>query len=1010
MVLQKQVIPLPFGGLQTKVDPKIAPFGTYEQIDNFIMDRYPELKKRNGLSLIGQSTVPSNINANYNYLNEMGVITNNSLYSYSSSLDQFQLKGLTASPIVTAKPIISNTYTQTVCDSAVTTSSIIGAVWEDSRGGVRYSIKDVTSDTFLSTDQVLSATGTKPKAIAIGTSIFFLWCESGSTALKIAKYSTITNSISSSQTVTSIMAACYTYDIIQASNNILIAVVETGASPNAVTGYYWNANKNVVGGTSDGLPVPQSLSLTNTGTLPPALSLAIAADGTYIIVSWINDSKQVYTKAIRTDLSSFGSETQVSTAKADDGWAIASCVDTSNNTYIFYSTYNTAHTSYQAKVTANTTSPSVSYNSLFYVQFSVASRAFWYSGNAYVVLGYDSSLQATYFGVRDDGACFARMFATLAGGSIAKANCVTSINIRPDKTNYYLGAFLKTTKVVSSANSFYTTTSVFTEQIFFTPASIDNKVLGKYLNIAGGYLKQYDGSPTIFEQGFHLYPEQPSAIQSTSTGSIANGTYSYIACWEWTDNQGQIHRSNTSVPVTITTTGANNTVTLTVKTLPITNKETRFGDTRTPVVLAIYRTQSLGTTYYRVNQLVSEYVYNDPTATTITYVDGKTDAQINSNSLLYTTGGVFSNIGLPSTNLMTVAKNRVVVAGTDTEPNRVYFSKEKEEGVAIEFSNELSIIVDGLGGDITALAAMDDKILIFKKSLIFYVAGQGPDKLGNGSFTIPLLISADCGCTNPQSIVLTGKGIMFLSQKGIYLVDRQLGVNYIGQALDAITTKQSNFQITSAVNLPDQNQVFFTTNGSQTLVYDTFFEQWYTHTLPFNPISSTVLNNTWYASSTSSVYQSVSGLAYDGTGSTISSSIRTNWISLGQVEGFQRIYAILILGSNANLSHTLKVNLYYDFEDFPRQTLTITPTSLNGATFGADSPYGSGTPFGSYFDGTYQFVVRPKEQKCSSIKIEILDQFPTGTGSTSFNFSGLSIVAGIKSGWNRNLPYNRRLT
>ena len=567
----------------------------------------------------------------------------------------------------------------------------------------------------------------------------------------------------------------------------------------------------------------------------------------------------------------------------------------------------------------------------------------------------------------------------------------------------------KTTKIIVSTTQYFTTTSIFTEQVNFTPQSVDNKVLGKTLNIAGGYLKQYDGSPTVFEQGFHLYPEQPSLAQS-ATGSIANGTYSYTACWEWIDNQGQLQRSNTAIPSTITTTGSNGTVTVTVRSLPLTNKESLGGDLRTNVLLAVYRTLNLGTTYYRVNQLPATFVYNNSIAQTISFVDTYADSTIASNSLLYTTGGVFENITLPATNLMSTSKNRVIVAGTDTEPNRVYYSKEKEEGIAVEFCNELSFIVDGLGGDITAIATMDDKIVVFKKSLAFYVGGQGMDKVGNSSFTVPQLISADCGCIYPQSIVLTGKGIMFQSQKGIYLIDQTLTLSYVGQALDVITTRQPTFQITSATNMPDQNQVFFTDTANRVLVYDTYFEQWYTHSLQFSPISSTILSSNWYVSSATRTYKQVQGQVYDGTGDSIVSSIETNWININQLEGFGRIYAILVLGDNSSMSHTLNVNLYYDFEDTPRERLKITPSSLNGTVFGSDATYGLSSPFGGSFNGTYQFVVRPKVQKCSSIRIELSDSFPDGSTSASFKFSGLSLVVGIKEGWNKGLSYTRRLT
>lgn len=1041
MVLQKQLIQIPFGGLQTKLDPKTAPVGTYSVIDNMIMNRFPELVKRDGLAIIGAATTPANINASYSYLNEVGVITNNSLYSYSPVLDNYQLKGLTASPVTNSKPIISNTYTQTVPDAASSANGIYGTVWEDSRGGVRYSIKDVDSDTFIQSDILLSATGVKPKIIGQGNNLYFFWVEPSTTSLVIKPYSSILNTFLPLGTISSIVASCFTYDIIHCFSNILIAVAETSAAPDVIKAYFWDVTNQAIGSTANGIPAPASLGFVNSGSLPPALSLAVDPGNIYFTCTLINDSHEVYTKSFYSFLGPVNTELKVFSTLVDPGWALASCLDTQTNTYIFVSTKGTLHNSFQALVTNNFTTPVVSYARPFYLQLGVVSKSFFFSGNAYVVLGYNSPLQNSYFGVRDDGACFGRLMSTLGGGNIAKANCVATFQEIPNDNDNYILPLLKTTKIIASANSYFSTTSVFTEQIFFSPQTIDNKVLGKYLNIAGGYLKQYDGSQTVFEQGFHLYPEQPTAVVVNSGGNIAVGTYAYIACWEWTDNQGQIQRSTPSSPLNVVVLGgSSDTVTLTVRTLPITNKETRFGDVRTPVVLAIYRTQSLGTTYYRVNQLPSEFVYNDPTVQTISYIDTKADASINSNSLLYTTGGVFPNITTPAANLMTVGKNRIFIAGTDTEPNRVYYSKEKEEGVGVEFSAELSVIVDSLGGGITALAAMDDKLLIFKKSLVYYIAGGLLDKTGNGNIPTPLLISADCGCNSPQSIVLTGLGIMFQSQKGIYLVDRQLNVTYIGQAVDHLTTKNPSFKISSAVNLPDQNQVYFTDTSGQILVYDTYFSQWYTHTLPFIPVSSTILDNSFYVSSTSIAYKAIPGLPTDGGMTPIISRLKTNWLSLAQLEGFSRIYAILLVGDNANLNHRLRVNLYYDFEEFPRQTLSIIPNSLEGLSYGEETPYGglpvggigvpygldgayganptyggapfggTGTPYGGYFDGTYQFIIKPKIQKCTSIMIEIFDEFSDGTNTISFKFSGISIVAGIQNSYNKNLSYTKRLT
>jgi len=51
--------------------------------------------------------------------------------------------------------------------------------------------------------------------------------------------------------------------------------------------------------------------------------------------------------------------------------------------------------------------------------------------------------------------------------------------------------------------------------------------------------------------------------------------------------------------------------------------------------------------------------------------------------------------------------------------------------------------------------------------------------------TEPSLIPTDTGTINPRSIVLTPMGIMYQSEKGIYLLDRSLQVSYIGADVEA---------------------------------------------------------------------------------------------------------------------------------------------------------------------------------------------------------------------------------
>lgn len=1018
MVLQKRIIQLPFQGLQTKVDPKLAPIGSYEELDNVVMNRYPELNKRDGLGRIGSSSVPSNINAVYSYINEIGVITDDGVYSYSQTADKFLLKGSTSSPVIIPTPIIANTYSQTNCDSGTTTGSTTsgytGTVWEDSRGGVRCSIQDIESNTFILSDYPLSATGQKPRVIATSSRITFFWLESGTTSLMGIQYSTNSNTFSSPVTISSTISTSLTYDAIACNNNILLVYLTTGP---AVYASYWYVGSASIAVSGQGVALTTELDMSNitdTTTTTMAVCTNTPTNSDYFVVSW-QTGDSVWTRSFDTDFTPLSPEAAVSALLPDPGVGMTCCVDSSNNTYIFYSTYGTVYTSYYALVEDNVTLPAVT-NTTFFLQMTIASKAFIFTNKAYVVLSYPSpsKLQNTYFGVRNDGAVWGRMFSGYGGGAYTSNNCASNICIRPDKENTYTVALMRLTELSSSSSGLTAQNCIYEEQFFFTPSNIDNSPINNLLNIAGGYLKNYDGSETVFEQGFHLYPETPShTIETGGDAAIPNGTYSYIVCWEWQDKLGNLYRSSPSVPVTIVLSGGPSKVTITVPSLPITNKETRFNDKRTNVICAVYRTKTIGTTYYKINQATSTFVYNDPTSPTVSVVDNYTDTAIASNTLLYTTGGVFENIVLPSTNLMCISQNRVVVSGSDVFPNQVFYSKEIQAGIAVEFSLQQSFFVQSQGGFITAIAAMDDKIIMFKETLIYYVSGVLLDNTGtNGAVPQPVLISTTCGCNYPQSIVLTQFGLMFQSPKGIYLLDRSLNVSYIGQAIDKYTTNVTPpLQITSAVNLTNQNQIVFTDSNNQGFIYDTVFQQWYTQTYNFSPVAANILLDKWYVCSDNQMFEQIPGQTFDNLSAPIVTTIKTNWISFAGLDGFCRIYAIFIYGTGTTNVGTLRANLYYDFQDYQTESVSIIPYDLASATtWGSDTTWGSGTRWGGTFDGSYNFMIRPGRQKCTAIKIEIFDDFPTGNTSESFSFSGITMAVGVKPTWNKSLSYTRRLT
>ncbi|MFN6271048.1 MAG: hypothetical protein ACK40T_11710 [Akkermansiaceae bacterium] len=1008
MALQKALLPVGFNGLNQIIDEKTAPVGTYTKLDNVIIDTNHELKKRAGMDSIGVSTTPSNIYSMYSLGNELGVLTDTNLHTYSPTLDKFLNKGKTSSPIVTSESIIANTYTQTNVDSSLNSNGVQAFVWEDSRGGVRCSITDALSTTVIVSDYSLSATGVKPKVISTNLAIVFFYVESST--LKAVQYNINTGVFNAAVTVDTIINTNITYDVLDATVNttiypgIFIAAVTNTAK---IKLYSWDIRNNALGTGLNGLIPPTEVQSSNVANAT-VISLAIDTTSTKLLITWQNDVDKIVRARAYTYLGAVFavSETAISTATTDNAYSLTVSIDSSNNAYVILSTYATKHQTFHITLSNVFDISGITVSSAIsraYYHCGLVSKSFIYNNTVNYVISYNNSLQGTYFLVNFDGVVIARFFTQLAGGMPTKANSISKFSIDSTKTtNAFSIGLLRKTKILASSGTYTSTTSVFTEKVWFTPYTIDSKTVSRVLNIAGGFVKNYDGSNTIVEQGFHLYPELDS-ISEASGGTINAGQRLYKFVWEWTDNNGQIVRSQTSLPTTFTISN-NHKVTAVVKSLPVTSKSTLNGNTRTAPVLAVYRTLVNGTTYYRVNQDPSEFVYNDPTLETISFLDNKTDTQISSNSVLYTTGGVFDNVATPSANLLTLMKNRIVIGGCDTDPNTIYVSKEKESGLSVEFSNELSIQIDSLGGNITALAGMDDKILIFKKSLIYYIAGQGPDKLGNGSFTIPQLVSSDTGTSNPQSIVLTSDGIMFQSPKGIYLIDRQLTVSYIGAPVKDYETQT----ITSAANLPDFNRVHFTMASGDGLVYHTFFKSWTSFSnLPGN--ASLASQSVWYVAGSKGVARASTTHYHDWDNEAIISTIKTAWISVAGLEGFQRVYSILLLGDNEVNVDRLKMNVYYDFRAFSGEQLSIQP-ALDITTYGSGTgTYGSEGPFGGSNDGTAQFVARPRQQKCSSIQIEIMDDFPQGFRTSGFIFADIILVVGTKYGYNKNLsPTARR--
>ena len=178
------------------------------------------------------------------------------------------------------------------------------------------------------------------------------------------------------------------------------------------------------------------------------------------------------------------------------------------------------------------------------------------------------------------------------------------------------------------------------------------------------------------------------------------------------------------------------------------------------------------------------------------------------------------NICPPATQIMNVRQDRIFLV-PDEDRTNIWFSKLKRHAVAVSFSDFFTKRISD-GGDITALITMDTREIVFKTSEIRAFSGSGPIDTGVGSFSEDYMITSDVGCSEANP-VWTDKGVMFKSNKGIYLLGRNLQVSYIGQDVEAY----NNYRVLKAELVEDKNQVrFLLEERPEMLVYDYLVNQW----------------------------------------------------------------------------------------------------------------------------------------------------------------------------------------
>jgi len=417
-----------------------------------------------------------------------------------------------------------------------------------------------------------------------------------------------------------------------------------------------------------------------------------------------------------------------------------------------------------------------------------------------------------------------------------------------------------------------------------------------------------------------------------------------------------------------------------IRNISLTNKNN--------ISLVLYRTKVNGSIYFRTTSVVIPIINNKQQFQTVIKISDS-DGEIESNEQLYTSGGEVENIAPPAFDSVQFYKNRIMGVRKDNK-SEIWYSKQVIPGYGLEFNDAFILTVNAPGGDVTATAVLDEKFIALKGDEAYYMLGEGPNPMGlQNDFTPFQLINSDkAGCQKGEeaSVVNIPEGVMVKTNKGIYLLNRSMGFDYIGDAVEDF----NEFTIISSRVMKTVQQVRFGLSNGQFMTYDYYHKQWSIHEGEGDSLSQNDaenVNGTYHFLNTNGILKKESTSFADQrtvlgvqTPTYIPMEIDTGWLSFVGIEAFQRIYKAILLGEYKS-NHLLTVQVYYDFNENYFDTIPINDV---GAAI-----------------NIFNYRLFMPRQKCTSIRYKIKESQYLTTIGEGLRISSISFEVGVKKGLNK---------
>ena len=162
---------------------------------------------------------------------------------------------------------------------------------------------------------------------------------------------------------------------------------------------------------------------------------------------------------------------------------------------------------------------------------------------------------------------------------------------------------------------------------------------------------------------------------------------------------------------------------------------------------------------------------------------------------------------------------------------------------------------------------------------------------------------------------------MFKSQKGIWLLSRALDLEYVGAPVE----DYNDLTIVKADVLAKLNEARFLTSDGDCLVYNYLYDIWYTFG-DHRGFDSLVLGDDYYFVDHNSKILKINYDKYDDNGSPVQMKLVSGWISFAGIQGFQRVWRMMILGEYKS-PHKLRIKIASNYDDVWAEEMIIDVSS-----------------------------------------------------------------------------------